>query len=86
MAKKVEKEREILKKRLRGHRKSVAEMSNKHYETVRTTINEYVETGRWKILAVRDAIYTHLTNLDQIEKQRNEEQMRKEIALRKLIK
>jgi hypothetical protein len=86
MAKKVEKEREILKRRLRGHRKSIAEMSNKHYETVRTTINDYVATGKWKVLAVRDAIYTHLTNLDQIKKQQDDQMNEKEIALRKLIK
>ena len=81
MAKKVEKEREKLKKRLRGQLKAVAIIANKHYETVRYTLNAYVETGKWKVESVRDAIDTHLEAMEANEKQHEAQAALKEAAL-----
>jgi hypothetical protein len=62
MAKK-EKNRNDLKKKLRGQLKAIAQIANRHYQTVREYVNYYVETGEWKSIIVRDAVQKHLESM-----------------------
>jgi hypothetical protein len=86
MAKKVEKERDALKKKLRGQLKAVAATSNKHYETVRAVLNKYVETGFWRSEAVRDAVKTQLVTMKEQEEQRIEQEKKAEAEMLEMMK
>lgn len=62
MAKK-EKNRNDLKKKLRGQLKAIAKIADRHYQTVREYVNYYVETGEWKSVIIQNAVRKHLESM-----------------------
>jgi len=79
MTKKRENERQTLKKLLRGHLKGIATSCGKHYETVRESLNGYVETGIWTIPSVGIAVTEKVA---QLKKQQQEQQEALEAQLK----